>query len=812
MTEEFEIFEYINEDGMQTKFPTIALRGMVVFPKVSLTVEIGRFKSMKTLNYAMTKNMPIFMVAQRNNMIEDPSKNDLYEIGTLVKVVNIQGGFGESVTVTVEGIRRARLLKFSRTIPCLISEIEFLDEEEEGHDADLDEVLQRILSRACEDYFSITNPRVFESLIPLLETKDISMITDAVVARLDVESDTKQHILETLPLSDRVTELVALLRSEVTIAEIEQQLNDKVEAQIQKNQKEYYLREQIKVFNEELENLCGEGEETGKLKEQILSLKLKKIYEEQLLKEVERLKKTPPNTADYAVSKNYLDYVVSLPWNKTTKENYDIMRAQSILDRDHYGLKDVKDAILEYLAAKKLSKEQNAPILCLVGPPGVGKTSIVKSVAEALGKNYQRICLGGIKDESDIRGHRKTYIGAMPGRIINAIKLAKSNNPLILLDEIDKLGKSINGDPSSALLEVLDAAQNVEFRDHYIEVSFDLSKVLFIATANTLDTIPLPLLDRVEILELGSYTAEEKQQIAKNYLIPKHTDKYSAKKLSVDFSDAAIAHIIEYYTREAGVRELERCITKICRKLAKEALSKAEPSPFARTIDTTDIDKYLGVVKYKTEKANNKDEIGIARGLAWTSVGGDTLSVEVNTMPGSGKVEITGKIGEVMKESSMAAMSFIRSNADLFGIECDFYKRLDIHCHIPEGAVPKDGPSAGITMATAMISALTGRAVKASVAMTGEITLRGRVLPIGGLKEKSIAAYRAGIKTVLYPKENASDMEKIPEIVKENLKFVPVSTMDEVLEIALNKKSAADFRLNLSDITETKSNVAGTIC
>lgn len=812
MTEEFEIFEYINEDGMQTKFPTIALRGMVVFPKVSLTVEIGRFKSMKTLNYAMTKNMPIFMVAQRNNMIEDPSKNDLYEIGTLVKVVNIQGGFGESVTVTVEGIRRARLLKFSRTIPCLISEIEFLDEEEEGYNADLDEVLQRILSRACEDYFSITNPRVFESLIPLLETKDISMITDAVAARLDVESDMKQHILETLPLSDRVTELVALLRSEVTIAEIEQQLNDKVEAQIQKNQKEYYLREQIKVFNEELENLCGEGEETGKLKEQILSLKLKKIYEEQLLKEVERLKKTPPNTADYAVSKNYLDYVVSLPWNKTTKENYDIMRAQSILDRDHYGLKDVKDAILEYLAAKKLSKEQNAPILCLVGPPGVGKTSIVKSVAEALGKNYQRICLGGIKDESDIRGHRKTYIGAMPGRIINAIKLAKSNNPLILLDEIDKLGKSMNGDPSSALLEVLDAAQNVEFRDHYIEVSFDLSKVLFIATANTLDTIPLPLLDRVEILELGSYTAEEKQQIAKNYLIPKHTDKYSAKKLSVDFSDAAIAHIIEYYTREAGVRELERCITKIFRKLAKESLSKAEPSSFARAIDTTDIDKYLGVVKYKTEKANNKDEIGIARGLAWTSVGGDTLSVEVNTMPGSGKVEITGKIGEVMKESSMAAMSFIRSNADLFGIERDFYKRLDIHCHIPEGAVPKDGPSAGITMATAMISALTGRAVKASVAMTGEITLRGRVLPIGGLKEKSIAAYRAGIKTVLYPKENASDMEKIPEIVKENLKFVPVSTMDEVLEIALNKKSAADFRLNLSDITETKSNVAGTIC
>ncbi len=812
MTEEFEIFEYMNEDGTQTKFPTIALRGMVVFPKVSLTVEIGRFKSMKTLNYAMSKNMPIFMVTQRNIAVEDPSKSDLFEIGSLVKVVNIQGGFGESVMVTVEGVQRARLIKFSRTIPCLISEIELLDNEGEAHDSDLDEVLHRILSRACEDYFTITNPRVFESLIPLLETKDVSMITDAVAARLDVDADTKQSILEKLLLSDRVTALVAILRSEVAIAEIEHKLNDKVEAQIQKNQKEYYLREQIKVFNEELENLCGEGEETGKLKIQICALKLKKSYEEQLLKEVDRLKKMQQNTADFAVSKNYLDYVISLPWNKTTKENYDILRAQHILDRDHYGLNEVKDAILEFLSSKKLAKEQNAPILCLVGPPGVGKTSVVKSVAEALGKNYQRICLGGIKDESDIRGHRKTYIGAMPGRIINAIKLAKSNNPLILLDEIDKLGKSMNGDPASALLEVLDTAQNGEFRDHYVEIPFDLSRVLFIATANTLDTIPLPLLDRVEIIELGSYTAEEKLQIAKNYLVPKHVGKYSKTKLAVEFCEDAIAHIIEYYTREAGVRELERSIIKICRKLAKEALSDAKNMPFQCLIDAPAVEKYLGAQKYKIEKANTKDEIGIARGLAWTSVGGETLSVEVNTMPGSGKVEITGKIGEVMKESSMAAMSYIRSNADLFGIERDFYKRLDIHCHIPEGAVPKDGPSAGITMATAMISALTGRPVKASVAMTGEITLRGRVLPIGGLKEKSIAAYAAGIQTVLFPKQNMSDLNKIPKTVSEHLKFIPVSTMDEVLDIALNKKSKSNFRLNLSDVAETKPNGSGAIC
>ncbi len=810
MIEEFENLEQINTDGQQLKFPTIALRGTVVFPKISVNIEIGRIKSMKALNYAMGKNMPIFMVAQKNNAIEEPSKNDLYEIGTLVKVVNIQGGFGENVTVTVEGIRRAKLVKFSRTIPCLISEIAFVDEPEQVADTSLEDVLMRMLIRACEDYFSFTNPRVFESLLPLLDTKDISMITDAVAARLDNDSEEKQKILEIVPITDRVTAVVALLRNEVAIAELEHKLNDKVEAQIQKNQKEYYLREQIKVFNEELEGLCGEGEEAGKLKAEIQKLRLKKVHEEQLLKEVDRLKKMPPNTADYAVSKNYLDYVVSLPWNKTTKENFDIVRAQEILDRDHYGLSDVKDAILEYLASKKLAGDKNAPILCLVGPPGVGKTSIVKSVAEALGKNYERICLGGIKDEADIRGHRKTYIGAMPGRIINAIKLAKSNNPLILLDEIDKLGKSLNGDPSSALLEVLDAAQNNAFRDHYVEVPFDLSKVLFIATANTLDTIPAPLLDRVEIIELGSYTAEEKKQIALEYLVPNNTEKYSKNNLVIRFKDAAIEELIMHYTREAGVRELERCISKICRKVAKTALTKQVDSKTETIVDVADIQNYLGAKKYTFEKANEKDEIGIARGLAWTAVGGDTLSVEVNTMPGSGKVEITGKIGDVMKESSMAAMSYIRSNADSFEIERDFYKRLDIHCHIPEGAVPKDGPSAGITMATAMISALTGRPVKASVAMTGEITLRGRVLPIGGLKEKAIAAYRAGISTLIFPKDNISDLEKIPTTVRESINFIAVSEMDEVLKHALSKKPNHNFRLNLSEISDIKQSFITT--
>ena len=809
MAEEFENLEYFSSDGQQTKYPTIALRGTVVFPKISVNIEVGRIRSMKTLNYAMSKNLPIFMVAQKNNAIEEPSKNDLYEVGTLVKVLNIQGGFGENVTVTVEGIQRARLLKFSRTIPCLISEIVPIDEESVRKDVELEEVMLRMLVRACEDFFSYTNPRVFESLLPLIETKDISMITDAVAARMDVDSEVKQRILEAVSLSERVTAVIALLRSEVSMAELEKKLNDKVELQIQKNQKEYYLREQLKVFNDELESLCGEGEETGNLKKKIQALKLKKVYEEQLLKEVDRLKKMPQNSADYAVSKNHLDYVIALPWKKSTKENYDILRAQEVLDRDHYGLTDVKSAILEYLSAKKLANDQNAPILCLVGPPGVGKTSIVKSVAEALGKTYERICLGGIKDESDIRGHRKTYIGAMPGRIINAIKLANSNNPLILLDEIDKMGKSYNGDPSSALLEVLDSAQNVAFRDHYIELPFDLSKVLFIATANSLETVPAPLLDRVEIIELSSYTSEEKRHIALDYLVPKNTDKYAKNKLNIQFETETIDELIEYYTREAGVRELERCIGKICRKIAKETLEKQTDAQTDVVVKAADLKKYLGARKYSFEKANKKDEIGIARGLAWTSVGGDTLSVEVNTMPGSGKVEITGKIGEVMKESSMAAMSYIRSNSNTFGIEKDFYKRLDMHCHIPEGAVPKDGPSAGITMATAMISALTGRAVKATVAMTGEITLRGRVLPIGGLKEKSIAAYRAGIKTVLFPKENTSDLEKIPDIVKENVEFIAVEHMDEVLKNALSKKSEKNFRLNMSEVPETKATPAG---
>ncbi len=808
MAEEFEIVEYLGADGNQTKFPTIALRGTVVFPKISVNIEVGRIRSMKTLNYAMSKNLPIFMVAQKNNAIEEPSKNDLCEIGTLVKVVNIQGGFGENVTVTVEGIQRARLIKFSRTIPCLISEIELIDKNEIEEMPEISDVLMRMLVRACEEFFALTNPRIFESLLPLLDTRDISMIADAVAAKLDIESEAKQKILETLPISERVTAVIALLRSEASMAELEQKLNDKVERQIQKNQKEYYLREQIKVFNDELESLCGEGEEIGKLKKDILKLKLKKVYEDQLLKEVGRLKKMPQNTADYAVSKNYLDYVLSLPWHKVTKENYDIKRAKEILDRDHYGLDDVKNAILEYLSAKKLANDQNAPILCLVGPPGVGKTSVVKSVAEALGKKYERICLGGIKDESDIRGHRKTYIGAMPGRIINAIKLADSKNPLILLDEIDKMGKSYNGDPSSALLEVLDSAQNVAFRDHYIELPFDLSGVLFVATANSLDTIPAPLLDRVEIIELGSYTSEEKQHIAIEHLVTKNTGKYKKNNLEITFTDGAISDIILYYTREAGVRELERCIAKISRKIAKKTLEEQNNAQMI-SVCAKDLVKYLGAKKYTYTPANEKDEIGIARGLAWTSVGGDTLSVEVNTMPGSGKVEITGKIGEVMKESSMAAMSYIRSNSDAFGIEKDFYKRLDIHCHIPEGAVPKDGPSAGITMATAMISALTGRAVKASVAMTGEITLRGRVLPIGGLKEKSIAAYRAGIKTVLYPTENTKDLEKIPDTVKQNVKFIPVTNMDEVLSYALNKKTVKNFSLNMSEIKDVHTASSG---
>ena len=775
--------------------PAIALRGMVLFPYTGTHLDVGRASSIKAIEYAMEHDTEIFLVTQIDPAVESPSSDDLYEYGTLARVKQLLKTPDNSVRVVVEGVCRGKIIKINELSPFIKCDVSAINEEDENRDEDLDRALIRKLRDACEDYFIREKKLKGDSVATLFDIKDVSNLADVVVFNMDLDYDEKQEFLETVDIFDRVTNLIAALVNEVEILHLENHISDRVEEAIAKNQKEYFLREQLKIVTEELEEIEGTGNEIDRMIEAVKTLKLEKESEEKLIGECEKLRKIPSHSADYSVIKNYLDFVCGLPWNTKTKNKFDIAKAKEILDRDHFGLKKVKETILEYLAVRKFAPKAKSTVLCLVGPPGVGKSSIAKSIAEALGRKYVRISLGGVRDEADIRGHRKTYIGAMPGRIISAVNSAKSNNPLILIDEIDKMSQSYNGDPSSAMLEVFDSEQNTAFRDHYTEVPFDISDVLFIATANSTETIAAPLLDRMDIIELTSYTEDEKLNIAKNHLIEKQKKAYGLTKLALEIEDSAVEEIIQYYTREAGVRNLERAIAKICRKAAKMILEDNRESV---CVDGKNVSDFLGRRKFTLDKANKKDEIGIVRGLAWTAVGGDTLSVEVNTMPGTGKFEITGQIGDVMKESAKAAISYIRSKSDEFHINPDFYKLLDIHVHIPEGAVPKDGPSAGITMATAVISALTGRFAKASVAMTGEITLRGRVLPIGGLKEKTLAAYKAGIKTVIIPKENEPDLEDVCQIVKDNVKFAAVSTMDEVIDIALHKTSDKNFSLNLA--------------
>lgn len=775
--------------------PTIALRGMVLFPFTGTHLDIGRQISIKAVEYAMDHDTDLFLVAQKDASLENPNKDDLYEYGTLAKIKQVIKSPDNAARVIVEGTTRARILKINRFLPFISCDIETVSSSAENRDADMDKALVRQLRDACEDYFIREKKMKGDSIATLFEIKDISNLSDVVVFNMDLDYDEKQEFLELYDIFERVTTLIATLKNEIDILHLENQISDKVEEAIAKNQKEYFLHEQLKVLTEELEEIEGTGGEIDKTVDAIKKLKLHKESEEHLLSECERLRKIPSHSADYSVLKNYLDYAVSLPWNKKSKNKFDIDEAEEILNRDHYGLEKVKEAIIEFLASRRLSPKNRATVICLAGPPGVGKSSIAKSVAEALGRKYVRVSLGGVRDEADIRGHRKTYVGAMPGRIINALAQAKSNNPVMLIDEIDKMGQSYNGDPASAMLEVFDTEQNSAFRDHYLEIPFDLSDVFFIATANSLDTIPSPLLDRMDIIELSSYTQEEKLSIAMRHLIPKQLQLHGISEKKLIIKESAVDEIIQYHTREAGVRNLERCITKICRKSAKTFIKDKNAKI---TITDKEISDYLGKRKFLSDKINKSDEIGIVRGLAWTSVGGDTLSVEVNTMPGTGKFEITGQIGDVMKESAMAAISYIRSKCDELGINQDFYKLLDIHIHIPEGATPKDGPSAGITMATAMISALTGRYAKADVAMTGEITIRGKVLPIGGLKEKTLAAYKAGVKTVIIPKENEPDMEEVADVVKDNVKFVYASDIDEVIEVALNKNKDKNFILKLA--------------
>ncbi len=766
------------------QLPLIPLRGLVVFPYMVLHFDVGRPKSIKALEKAMVEDQLVFLTLQMDQQIEEPDFEDLGKIGTIAKVKQIVKSEEHVVRVLVEGISRASLEHIEETEGYIAADIhEFLPSR-----ARMDEVeyqaLVRNLTRVFEQNFELSGKFHPETVTSILAIRDPGQMVDVMAANIMLQPEDKQAVLESVDVQERMECLLVILNKELEIAQLDSKIRSKVKEQIEKNQKEYYLREQLKVIEEELGD--GNQPEIKEYEAKISALEFTKQVREKLTQEVQRLKKMPAMTPEAGVIKNYLDLVLALPWQEKTEENLDLIQAKAVLETDHYGLEDVKERILEHLAVKALSGKGKGSILCLVGPPGVGKTSIARSIARAVGRKYVRVSLGGVRDEAEIRGHRKTYIGAMPGRIISAVKQAGTRNPLILLDEIDKMSSDFRGDPAAAMLEVLDAEQNYQFKDHYVELPFDLSDVMFLMTANTLETVPRPLLDRMEVIELTSYTEAEKLQIALRYLLPKSMEACGMKKSELKIESSAVEEIIEYYTREAGVRELERTIQSLCRKSAKMLLEGKQKSV---KVSSRNLEKLLGKHKYEREVQEADGVAGVACGLAWTAVGGDTLSIEANVMDGSGKVELTGQLGDVMKESALAAISYIRSRAEELQIDSAFYKTKDIHIHVPEGATPKDGPSAGITIASALISALQNRPLKSGVAMTGEITIRGRVLPIGGLKEKSMAAYQAGKKMVVIPKGNMKDLPDLPEIVKQNVKFIPVETMDDVIAQVFQKAS-----------------------
>lgn len=766
--------------------PVVPMRGMVLFPYMTLNFDAAREISVKALEAAMEAETEVFLAAQKDANMEKPTLNDVYDVGTVAQIKQVMHMPGSVTRVIVTGIRRGVIEKIMDGEQFLSAGIRCYGEDVGGMRTvlPLHEAYRHRLKKTYEEYFSQNPKLTAEHFMQVMSIKNISELCDTVAAGVELDIETKQTLLGTFDIMERVETLIVAVQNHLEVLRLERKIAHKVKERIDKNQKEYYLREQLRVIQDELGDSDGIKAEAEEYKTRIRKLKAGKEIKDKLLKEVDRLVKLAHSSSESSVIRNYLDAVLDLPWNKQSKECFDIEHARTILDEDHYGLDKVKERVMEYLAVRQMTKGKNGTILCLSGPPGVGKTSIAKSIARALGRKYVRISLGGIHDEADIRGHRKTYIGAMEGRIMAAMKEAETKNPLILLDEIDKMGADYKGDPSAALLEVLDYEQNASFRDHYIEVPFDLSQVLFVTTANVLDTISRPLLDRMEIIELSGYTSNEKFHIAKDYLVKKSLQQNGLNEKQINFTDNSLKSIIEYYTREAGVRKLEGQIARVCRKSAKQLLETRKKS-----IKITDknIEDYLGKKRYHFDMMNEHDEVGVARGLAWTAVGGDTLSIEVNVMPGSGKVELTGKLGDVMKESARAAISYIRANSRDLGVKEDFHKTKDIHIHVPEGAVPKDGPSAGITMATAVVSALTESPVRNDIAMTGEITLRGRVLPIGGLKEKSLAAYRAGITDIIIPEDNRPDIDDVPQEIRKKMKFIPAGSMDIVLSNALRQ-------------------------
>ncbi len=770
------------------KLPLVALRGLTVFPDMTINFDIGREVSLKALDEAMEKDQRLFLVTQKDPNTDEPLESDLYEVGTIVYVKQMLKLPAETVRVLVEGQQRAKTITYFQTEPYIEVGVEYTEDIENDEEAELtaeNEALLRGLLDRFEE-FGRTSSRISpEVMLSISVLKDIGEVADIVASNALYRQEDKQEILEMFDPVKRAERAIELLDREIEIQKIEQQINSRVKNQIDKMQKEHYLNEQMRAIQSEL---GGEDEnEIEEFKKKIEELPLEEDVQKKVLKELSRLKRLPSGSPETAVLRTWVEWIVDLPWIEETEDNLDLDNARKILDEDHYGLQKVKERIIEYLAVCSMTNNLKGPILCFVGPPGVGKTSIARSIARAIGRKFTRMSLGGVRDEAEIRGHRRTYVGAIPGRIINNIKQVGTNNPVFLFDEIDKMSNDFRGDPASAMLEVLDSEQNNTFTDHYLEIPFDISKVMFLATANSLTTVPPALLDRMEVIYLSGYTQEEKLHIAKKYLLPKQMEKHGLKEGMISVSDNTLTDIITLYTREAGVRNLEREIANLCRKCAKELIDTKKESI---KVSTKSLEKLLGVAKFRESDTELKDRVGVATGLAWTAVGGVTLNIEVNVMPGTGKLELTGQLGDVMKESALAALSYIRSNCDKFGIECEFYKEKDLHIHIPEGAIPKDGPSAGITMATAMISALSGKKVSGKVAMTGEITLRGRVLPIGGLKEKVLAAHRAGVDTVIIPIDNQKDITEIPDFVLKKVEIKTCKSLDEVLEIALVKEDA----------------------
>lgn len=762
--------------------PAVALRGLTILPGMIAHFDISRERSLRAVEEAMEQDQKIYLVTQRNVDSEDPTQEDLYQMGIVADIKQVVRLQNDVVRILVDGISRAALLGFTGNEKYLEAEICYCDSNADSLPEDLREAMLLGVREAFHRYAAVVGKISKELIRQIDQYEDLEKLIDYVTNNLPVSYELKQQVLEAEDINDRYQVIVSLLLSQVEVISIKNELQKKVKVRVDKHQKEYVLREQLGVIREELgENADSEADEYEK---KLSELDAPDYVKEKTKKEIKRFRNMSSSSSESTVERGYIETVLELPWNKMSVDNKNLDHAAQVLDDDHYGLKDVKERILEFLAVRNLTSKGESPIICLVGPPGTGKTSIARSIASALEKKYVRISLGGVRDEAEIRGHRKTYIGAMPGRIVNGLRQAGVSNPLMLLDEIDKVSSDYKGDTSAALLEVLDSEQNCRFRDHYIEMPVDLSEVLFIATANEVSGIPKPLLDRMELIEVSSYTENEKFHIAKEHLVEKQKSKNGIKKEQLTITDGALKDIIRLYTREAGVRSLERTIGKLCRKAAREIFKDSEA---AVKVTKTNLKTYLGNPKYSPEKKNDHAEVGIVRGLAWTSVGGVTLEVEVNVLPGKGELVLTGKLGDVMKESAQAALSYVRSISEGYGIDAEFYTKHDIHIHIPEGAVPKDGPSAGITMATAMLSAITDRAVRADVAMTGEITLRGRVLPIGGLKEKLLAAKVIGIKTVCIPKDNEKDLEEISKEITDGMEIVPVERFSQVEKIAFVK-------------------------